>query len=107
MAAIALTNETFQNGVNGGVTLVDFWAPWCGPCKVQLPIIEELAVELQGKATLAKVNVDNENELALKFEVSSIPTLLLFKDGELVEKMVGLKSKAELSDKIISQLHLS
>lgn len=102
MAAITLTKKTFQDQIKSGVTLVDFWAPWCGPCKVQLPIVEELAVELQGQATLAKVNVDDEDELAMQFGITGIPTLLLFKDGELADKMVGLKSKAELKDKIVT-----
>ncbi|MFD2671041.1 thioredoxin [Marinicrinis sediminis] len=100
MAAKALTTETFNQEVSEGVALVDFWAPWCGPCKVQLPIVEELAGELEGKATIAKVNVDDNGDLAAQYGISSIPTLLLFKDGELAETMVGLKNKAELSDKL-------
>ena len=92
----------FLDQIKTGITLVDFWAPWCGHCKVQLSIVEELAADLQDQAMIAKVNVDDQGELAMYFGVTSIPTLLLFKDGELADAMVGLKSKAELKDKIIA-----
>lgn len=101
MGATALTKTTFQSHIQSGVTLVDFWAPWCGPCKVQLPIVEELADEMKGQAALAKVNVDEETELASQFGIRSIPTLLLFKDGKLVDKMVGLNQKHVLKEKIL------
>ncbi|MFP4976768.1 thioredoxin [Paenibacillus sp. CN-4] len=100
MGAVALTKQNFQNNVESGVTLVDFWAPWCGPCKIQLPIVEELADELKGRATIAKVNVDEEPELAAQFGIRSIPTLLLFKDGQLADTMVGVNQKSVLSGKI-------
>jgi thioredoxin 1 len=102
MGATALTKQSFQNEIQSGVTLVDFWAPWCGPCKIQLPIVEELADEMKGQATLAKVNVDDEPELASQFGVRSIPTLLLFKDGQLVDTMVGINPKNVLKDKILN-----
>jgi thioredoxin 1 len=102
--AVAVTKENFNATVSEGVSLLDFWAPWCGPCKMQLPIVEELAEELKGQATIAKVNVDEEPELASQFGVMSIPTLILFKNGQPVDKLVGLQSKDALKSKIQSQL---
>jgi thioredoxin 1 len=101
MSATKLTKKTFQSHIQSGVTLVDFWASWCGPCRIQLPIVEELSDELKGKATLATVNVDEETDLASRFGVRSIPTLLLFKDGKKVETMVGLNQKSVLKEKIL------
>lgn len=100
MAAVSLTKDTFHKQVEQGVTLVDFWAPWCGPCKIQLPIVDELSEEVNQKATVAKVNIDNEPELASEYGVMSIPTLLVFKDGKMVDKMVGLQSKEVLKKKL-------
>ncbi len=100
MGAIALKRNTFQQQIQNGTTLVDFWAPWCGPCKIQLPIIEELSGELQGQATIAKVNVDEEPELASQFGIMSIPTLILFKDGQAVDTMIGVQSKEILKEKL-------
>ncbi|MFC5647798.1 thioredoxin [Paenibacillus solisilvae] len=102
--AVALTKDNFNQSIENGVTLVDFWAPWCGPCKMQLPIVEELSTELQGTATIGKINVDEEPELASQFGVMSIPTLILFKDGQPVDKMVGLQSKDALKNKIQGQV---
>ncbi len=104
MAAVAITKDNFSENVAQGVSLLDFWAPWCGPCKMQLPIVEELSDELKGTATIAKVNVDEEPELASQFGVMSIPTLILFKDGQPVDKLVGLQSKESLKAKIQNQL---
>jgi thioredoxin 1 len=100
MGAVALTKDTFHKQVERGVTLVDFWAPWCGPCKIQLPIVEELAEEMGHQATIAKVNIDNEPELASEYGVMSIPTLLMFNDGKLVDTMVGVHSKEFLKNKL-------
>ncbi|MGO4542227.1 thioredoxin [Paenibacillus sp. YIM B09110] len=102
--AVALTKDNFSQSVQSGVSLVDFWAPWCGPCKMQLPIVEELSTELEGQAVIAKINVDEEPELASQFGVMSIPTLILFKDGQPVDKMVGVQSKDALKAKIAGQL---
>ncbi|KIL36626.1 thioredoxin [Cohnella kolymensis] len=102
--AVAVTKDNFNETVSQGVSLLDFWAPWCGPCKMQLPIVEELSEELKGKATIAKVNVDEQPELASQFGVMSIPTLILFKDGQPVDKLVGLQSKESLKNKIQNQM---
>ncbi|BBI36252.1 thioredoxin [Cohnella abietis] len=102
--AVVVTKDNFTENVAQGVSLLDFWAPWCGPCKMQLPIVEELSTELEGTATIAKVNVDEEPELASQFGVMSIPTLILFKDGQPVDKLVGLQSKDSLKAKIQSHL---
>ncbi|QHW32516.1 thioredoxin [Paenibacillus rhizovicinus] len=102
--AQVLTKDNFNQSIESGVTLVDFWAPWCGPCKMQLPIVEELSSELAGTATIGKINVDEEPELASQFGVMSIPTLILFKDGQPVDKMVGLQSKDALKNKIQGQV---
>lgn len=86
-----LSDENFEEGVAAGVVLVDFYADWCGPCRMLAPIIEELAQEMSGKITVAKVDTDKAANVAAKFEVTSIPTIILFKDGALVKKVVGLK----------------
>lgn len=102
MGAVKLTKDSFHKTIQSGVALVDFWAPWCGPCRIQLPIVEELADEMKGQATLATVNVDSEPELASNFGIRSIPALLLFKDGKLVETLVGVNQKLTLKNKIMN-----
>ena len=82
-SAMDLTNDNFDSTVGSGVTLVDFWAEWCGPCKMMTPVIDELASEFGDKVTVAKIDVDSQQELATKFQVSSIPTIIVFKDGEI------------------------
>lgn len=91
-----LTDAEFASTVSRGATLVDFWAPWCGPCRQVAPLLDELAEEFQGRATIAKVNVDEQPETAGRLGVMSIPTLALFKDGALVARAVGARPKAEL-----------
>lgn len=98
--ALNLNKDNFEQSITNGVALVDFWAEWCGPCKMQLPIIEEFSAEMEGKATIGKVNVDEELELAQSFGIQSIPTLILFKDGKPVKKLVGLHSKESLYEEI-------
>ena len=98
--ALNLSKDNFEQSIANGVALVDFWASWCGPCKMQLPIIEEFSGEMEGKATVGKVNVDEELELAQSFGIQSIPTLILFKDGKAVKKLVGLHSKESLYEEI-------
>ncbi len=101
---IDLKNDNFAETVAKGVTLVDFWAPWCGPCRMIAPVVEELAEDFDGKATIAKVNTDEEQDIAIKYGIRSIPTLLIFKDGEVVDQMVGAAGKQVLADKIDSFL---
>ncbi|MCH9611233.1 MAG: Thioredoxin [Chlamydiales bacterium] len=86
-----LNDENFEEGVAAGVVLADFYADWCGPCRMLTPIVEELAQEMSGKMVVAKVDTDKAANVAAKFEVTSIPTLILFKDGAVVKKVVGLK----------------
>jgi thioredoxin 1 len=96
-----LTNDTFKTAVASPTpTLVDFWAPWCGPCKAIAPILEELAVEWDGKLQIGKVNIDDHNEIAAEFGIRAIPTMLLFKGGKMVEQIVGMMPKAALKAKL-------
>jgi thioredoxin 1 len=89
---VDLTNETFDATVGSGVSLVDFWAPWCGPCKMQTPVLEQqVAPAVAGRAKVCKVNVDEARELAVRFGVKSIPALFIFKDGQVVQQFVGLQ----------------
>jgi len=97
---VELNSSNFDSTIAEGVTLVDFWAPWCGPCRMIAPIIEELAEDFDGKATIAKVNTDEEQDIAIKYGIRSIPTLLFFKDGELVDQMIGAAGKQVIADKI-------
>lgn len=95
---LQLTDAKFQEETASGLVLVDFWAPWCGPCRMQGPIIDELDAEMGDKVKFAKVNVDDEQQTAEAFRVMSIPTMMIFKDGQLVETLVGLRSKAQLEE---------
>ncbi len=90
------TTETFDEATAKGLAVVDFWAPWCGPCRAQGPIFEEVAAEFGDRAAFGKVNIDQDREIAVRFGVRSIPTLVLLKDGEVVETRVGLTRKADL-----------
>ena len=101
---IELKEENFESVVNEGVSLVDFWAPWCGPCIMIAPIIDELATDFDGKAKICKVNSDEETNLALNFGIRSIPTILFMKDGKVVDTIIGATSKQSLADKINSLL---
>ena len=101
---IELTNDNFEATTSEGVALVDFWAPWCGPCRMIAPVIEELAEEYDGKAKICKVNTDEEQEIAVKFGIRSIPTLIFLKDGQVVDQIVGAQSKQVLVEKLDSLL---
>ena len=101
---LELTNDNFEETVKAGVSLVDFWAPWCGPCRMIAPVIEELAGDFEGKANICKVNTDEQQDLAVKYGIRSIPTILIMKNGEIVDQVVGASSKQALTDKINHQL---
>lgn len=99
MAIVNVSDQSFSNDVEGqGTVVVDFWAPWCGPCKMLSPILEELSAELGDDVKIAKLNVDENPETASRFGVMSIPTLIFFKDGQPVDKVVGLNSKESLKN---------
>ena len=88
-----LTTENFDEVIGSGHALVDFWAGWCMPCKMVAPIIDELAAENEGKVVVAKVDVDNESSLAVRYGVDSIPTVILFKDGAEIRRFIGVQPK--------------
>jgi len=99
--ALELNAQNFADTIkNNEVVVVDFWAPWCGPCRMLAPTIEELSKEFEGKAVIAKVNTDEAPEIAGQFGIRSIPTVLFFKNGELVDQMIGAAPKAIYVEKI-------
>jgi thioredoxin 1 len=93
-----LTDETFEAEISKGVTLVDFNATWCGPCRMLSPILEEVAEFFKGKAHIAKVDIDSEQDTAAEYKVSSVPTLILFKDGEEVDRLIGLRDADSIKE---------
>ncbi|MGI8748622.1 MAG: thioredoxin [Deinococcus sp.] len=93
MKPMELTDNNFKGEIEQGLTLVDFWAPWCGPCRMIAPVVEEIASQYEGKVKVGKLNVDDNQQVAMQFKVMSIPTLILFKDGQPVEGVVGAQPK--------------
>lgn len=104
--AVEFTDTNFPSEVleSEGVAVVDFWAEWCGPCRMLTPIIEELHEEYEGKVKVGKLNVDQNPEVSMKYGVRSIPTILILKNGEVVDKHVGVTTKQALASKIDAQL---
>jgi thioredoxin 1 len=97
---VQLTKDNFDRIVYNSdkPVIVDFWAPWCGPCRMVAPVMEQLAQEYDGKAVIGKVNVDEESDLAAKFKIMSIPTVILFKDGQLIDKIIGARPKSDFAN---------
>lgn len=96
MSVMHLTKDNFDSVISSGLVLVDFWATWCGPCRMQAPVLDDLDAELEGKVKICKVDVDENPAIAQRFGVMSIPTLIAFKDGQQIAKRVGLQSREEL-----------
>ncbi|PYZ93690.1 thioredoxin [Salipaludibacillus keqinensis] len=104
MAIVNVTDQNFSTETNQGVVLADFWAPWCGPCKMIAPVLEELDGDMGDKVKIVKLDVDENQETASKFGVMSIPTLLVLKDGEVVDQVVGFQPKEALADTLNKHL---
>lgn len=101
---IDLNKNNIKENIQEGVVLVDFWAPWCGPCRMLAPAIDQLAEEFENKAKICKVNTEEEADLTSEYQVRSIPTILFFKNGEIVDQMIGATTKAKLEEKLNSLL---
>lgn len=97
---IELTDAEFNSTIEEGIVLVDFWAPWCGPCKMLTPVIEEIANEYGGRAKICKLNTDDHREAAINYAISAIPTLILFNGGQIANKWVGLTTKDDITASI-------
>ncbi|WML30515.1 thioredoxin [Neobacillus sp. OS1-32] len=104
MAISHITDQNFSAEISSGLVLVDFWAPWCGPCKMIAPVLEELDAEMGDKVKIKKLDVDDNPQTASNFGVMSIPTLLVFKNGEVVDKVVGFQPKEALAS--VLQKHI-
>ncbi|MGR9049134.1 thioredoxin [Halobacillus litoralis] len=100
MSIVKATDQNFTEETSQGLVLADFWAPWCGPCKMIAPVLEELDAEMSDQVKIVKLDVDENQETAGKFGVMSIPTLLLFKDGQVVDQVIGFQPKEALAELI-------
>ncbi len=98
-----LTDGNFEQEVGSGVVLVDFHASWCGPCRMLAPVLEQVAKEVEGKAIIGKVDIDSEQKTATQFQITSVPTMILFKNGEEVGRLIGLKNGDEIKKLILSK----
>ena len=101
---IHLNKSTFDATITSGITLVDFWAPWCGPCRALAPILDQIADKYDGKAVIAKVNVDENQELAIQFNIMAIPRMILFKDGKTIGQIEGLAAADRIAALIDAHL---
>ena len=104
--AVEITDQSFQEAVlnSDKPVLVDFWAAWCGPCRMLGPIIEEIALDFEGKAIVGKVDVDNNQQISVDYGIRNIPTVLIFKNGEVVDKIVGVSPKEVIAEKLSAYL---
>ncbi|NTW34110.1 MAG: thioredoxin [Bacteroidetes bacterium] len=96
MEVISLTESTFDDNIKSGIVLVDFWAKWCMPCRIQSPIIEKVSTEMVGKASVFKLDIDKNPSIADRFNIQSIPTIIIFKDGKPIGQFVGITEKADI-----------
>ncbi len=103
---VTITNDNFESEITNSETpvLVDFWAPWCGPCRMVAPVLDDLAEEMTGKVRIAKLNVDEQQEIAFKYQVSSIPTFILFKQGKMADRAMGAMPKTAFQSFITRNL---
>lgn len=99
-----LTDGNFEQEVKSGVVLVDFHANWCGPCRMLAPVLEQVAKEIEGKAAIGKVDIDSEQKTATRFQITSVPTMILFKEGEEIGRLIGLKTAGEIGKFILAKV---
>ena len=99
-----LTDQNFSDEIKNGVILVDFYANWCGPCRTLAPVLEQVAKDIKGKATIGKIDIDNEQKTAAQFQITSVPTMILFKNGKEMGRLVGLRTADAVKDFINSAL---